>query len=88
MQLKLNFHTDPGHGWLEVPKVIARGLGKAFCDSISFFSYQDQNNLYLEEDDDASKALAALRGNGYVVSFNEICHKNEAPCRNFKRVNC
>ena len=88
MNIKLNFHSDPSHGWLELPKTIARGLGKAFCDSISFFSYQDRDNLYLEEDSDASKALAALRENGFVVSFNEIDHKNEAPCRSFKRVNC
>lgn len=88
MHITLNFHSDPGHGWLELPKIIARELGKAFCDSISFFSYQDKDNLFLEEDDDASKALAALQKKGYEVSFNEIDHKNEAPCRSFKRVNC
>ena len=88
MNIKLNFHSDSSHGWLELPKTIARGLGKAFCDSISFFSYQDRDNLYLEEDCDSTKALAALRENGFVVSFNEINHPNEAPCRSFKRVNC
>lgn len=88
MNITLNFHTDPGHGWLELPKTIARGLGKAFCDSISFFSYQDRDNLYLEEDSDYPKAIEALKANGFIVSFNEIDHKNEAPCRKFKRVNC
>jgi hypothetical protein len=88
MKLTLNFHIDRGHGWLELPKVIARGLGKDFCNSISFYSFQDKDNLFLEEDDDASKAMIALKNNGFEITFNEIYHKNDAPCRNFKRVNC
>ena len=88
MNITLNFHSDPGHGWLELPKTIARGLGKAFCDSISFFSYQDKDNLFLEEDSDYPKAIEALKSNGFTVSLKEVEHKDEAPCRNFKRVNC
>lgn len=88
MTLKLNFHSDSSHGWLELPKTIARQLGQDFCNAISFYSYQDKDNLYLEEDDDASLALKTLREKGYTVSFNEIYHKGDAPCRSFKRVNC
>lgn len=88
MHITLNFHSDPGHGWLELPKAIARGLGKAFCDSISFFSYQDRDNLYLEEDSDYPKAITALKSKGFIISLNEIDYRDEAPCRSFKRVNC
>lgn len=85
--ITLNFHSDPGHGWLEMPKTLARQLGQAFCNAISVFSYQDKYNLYLEQDDDASLALKTLEENGFNVSFNEIRYDDDAPCRNFKQVN-
>ena len=88
MELKLTFHSDPGHGWLELPKVIARGLGPAFCNSISFYSYQDRDNLYLEQDCDAPKALDALKAANFTVTHVVKDYNNEAPIRDYKRVNC
>jgi hypothetical protein len=51
------FHEDAGHGWLQVPKSIIQDMGIA--DKITPFSYQDQNNFYLEEDCDMSLFLMA-----------------------------
>lgn len=85
--LQLTRHYDPGHSWLQVPKVIVRGLGKEVCDSISFYSFQDRDNLYLEEDEDMYRVLEPLKKSGLEFKIIEKNHE-EAPCRNFKRVNC
>jgi hypothetical protein len=48
------FHTDPGHGWLQVPVAELRRLG--ITDKISHCSYisRDGKTAYLEEDCDYS----------------------------------
>jgi hypothetical protein len=43
----LVYHTDAGHGWLEVPADSCAGL------DISLYSYTDGRSVYLEEDCDA-----------------------------------
>jgi hypothetical protein len=54
---RYRFFTDPGHGWLEVPRreVVASGV------SISAYSYYDPvtDMAYLEEDADAWAWLKA-----------------------------
>lgn len=55
------FHTDPGHGWLEVyhqDLIVLDIMG-----SISGFSYRDGEKVYLEEDQDAGIYINALWGN-------------------------
>lgn len=49
-------HTDPGHGWLEVPKAeLPKDL------RVSAYSYQDEKgNVYLEEDCDAWAFLQVM----------------------------
>ena len=44
------FITDPGHGWLEVPRAELDALGIA--NQISAYSYQRDDMTYLEEDCD------------------------------------
>ena len=56
------YHTDPGHGWIEVPKDLATALG--FVKDISSYSYHDQDNYYLEEDGDAGLLFDALTNRG------------------------
>jgi hypothetical protein len=55
------FHSDPGHGWLEVPMDEIRALGIA--DQISRYSYmtRDRSTAYLEEDCDMAR-FAHARG--------------------------
>ena len=46
------YHTDPGHGWIEVPIVDLVVLG--LQTRISGYSYTDGQSIYLEEDRDAA----------------------------------
>lgn len=48
------FHTDPGHGWLQVERGELERL--EIADQISAYSYESKNGLtvFLEEDCDAS----------------------------------
>src|SRR5208283_3098652 len=55
----LTFHTDAGHGWLQVPRKALFDLGIAA--SISRYSYVKGDFAFLEEDCDAPKYLAALK---------------------------
>lgn len=83
MHITLNFHSDPSHGWLEVPKLTLRDLG-LYPKSFSRYSYQNLNNLFLEEDCDMPKAVKALQDFGYVISFNERNYNSDAPIRNYR----
>ena len=56
----LIYHQDPGHGWLAVPKDIAREVGVTDAD-FSPYSYQDDLFLYLEEDGDMSSFMNLWR---------------------------
>jgi len=56
------FHSDPSHGWLAVSEFAIRSLGMSPRD-FSRYSYQSFSGLvvYLEEDCDAAKFLAAYK---------------------------
>ena len=69
MQKTLTYHSDPGHGWLEVPRDDLTALGIA--DEISPCSYQDEANAYLEEDVDAGAYLCAARAAGRRVETRD-----------------
>lgn len=49
---KFKFISDPGHGWLKVPRHLLNEYG--ISSKISEYSYQSYNDVYLEEDCDAS----------------------------------
>jgi len=53
------FHTDVGHGWLEVPVQEVKDLG--IGEDISGYSYisDDWKTVYLEEDCDAQRFIDA-----------------------------
>lgn len=52
-----HFFSDPGHGWLKVPRKLLSKLGIA--DQITPYSYQLNQHVYLEEDSDLSRFMAA-----------------------------
>jgi hypothetical protein len=52
------FHSDPGHGWLQVSINLANKLG--IESKISGYSYMDNKYYYLEEDCDFSLFLDSL----------------------------
>jgi hypothetical protein len=51
---------DPGHGWLAVPRDVLAEFGQSDAD-YSPYSYQDDKNVYLEEDGDMSAFLNLWR---------------------------
>lgn len=60
----LRFVSDPGHGWLRVPRRLINELGIA--DKISQYSYVSDTgeDVFLEEDDDAPRFLFAMKDSG------------------------
>ena len=71
MSLELSFHTDAGHGWLEVPRKVARAVLGDKYQLISRYSYQNHVNVYLEEDSDATLFFEACRINGVCYKLAE-----------------
>ena len=69
MRKTLTYHSDPGHGWLEVPRNDLITLGIAH--GISACSYQDEANAYLEEDVDTGVYLRAARAAGWRVETRD-----------------
>lgn len=52
------FHSDPGHGWLQVDWTQLKDVGLNPTD-FSRYSYRQRNTFYLEEDCDAPKFIKA-----------------------------
>jgi len=59
LEFTYTFHTDPGHGWIEVPLENLAALGFKVSD-FSTCSYRKGNLVFLEEDGDASKFARAF----------------------------
>ena len=81
------FHSDPGHGWLEVARADLEALG--LLSSISHYSYQRGERVYLEEDCDATKFYAKLALLGWtpdkVRQVVTEWHPDQAACKRFDR---
>jgi hypothetical protein len=80
--LNLNYHTDPGHGWLEVDRNHLVELG--INEKITSYSYQKGNKVYLEEDVDMGTYLKTLKDN--LVQFNiiDLPQDRMSKIRNYK----
>lgn len=77
------FHTDPGHGWLEVGRDELELL--RIDDQISGYSYQAGTKVYLEEDCDAGLFINALENMGVKFEYTTINTNNDSPIRFLKR---
>uniref|UniRef100_E6QCG2 DNA primase TraC n=1 Tax=mine drainage metagenome TaxID=410659 RepID=E6QCG2_9ZZZZ len=80
------FHSDAGHGWLEVPKSDLKTLGIA--GDITPYSYQKGNKAYLEEDKDATTFLTALeKATGKDLRWEDVSRDvndgNQSRIRNY-----
>jgi hypothetical protein len=66
------YHTDPGHGWLEVgiDELILLGIGS----KISEYSYINGGKAYLEEDCDMGLFIRTMEAKGVEV---KLAHINE-----------
>lgn len=76
----IKFHTDPGHGWLQVPLNTIQGLG------ISPYSYQDGIYAYLEEDSDMGKWLEARGIHDFPQGIKTVYYDSYAPMRQMASV--
>ena len=65
--MKFTYYTDPGHGWVKVPRSLLAKLG--INHKISTYSYERGDNVYLEEDCDLSHLYQALESRGTPVKL-------------------
>jgi hypothetical protein len=77
------FHTDPGHGWLEVSKDELSLFNIA--DKISSYSYKLGNKVFLEEDCDAGLFINALENKGIKFTYTTINSNTDSIVRTYKR---
>ena len=76
------FHTDPGHGWVEVDVDLLIDLG--IHSKITSYSYCYGSTAYLEEDCDAGTFVKAYEAKyGRRPEFVEK-HSNNSHIRNMK----
>jgi hypothetical protein len=78
--LIFDFHQDGGHAWLKVSKKLFNKTN-ANIEHISQFSYEDNNNYYLEQDCDATMYLNNLKEQGIKYSFINIDDGRYSPIR-------
>ena len=76
-QKRHTFHTDPGHGWLEVSIEDVKGFG--IEGDISEYSYIDpvRRVCYLEEDCDAAVFSTAMMKLGIDIKVDHQHTDNE-----------
>ena len=60
-------YEDPGHGWVKVPYTLLVKLG--IEKTISSYSYQRGDFVYLEEDCDYTKFYDAMSNNDIVIQL-------------------
>lgn len=82
------FHTDPGHGWLEVSDAdLSRvGLQPADFTAYSFKARDGKPTFYLEEDCDAPKFIAAHTAMYGKPTIVENYADNNGRIRNYPRI--
>lgn len=77
----LNFYSDPGHAWLEVPRYYLSRLG--IEKEISTSSYRYLGMVYLEKHADAAKFINALRKRkSPIPPLKEVVQEN-TPIRQY-----
>ena len=74
-------YTEPSHGWAKVKRQVLENLGIA--DKISSYSYQYNDNVYLEEDRDFPLLLHRLYDDGVSVSIKTKHTDNRSRIRSY-----
>jgi hypothetical protein len=81
MERILKCFSDPSHAWINVKREELKQLG--IEQSISRCSYQEGDDIYLEEDCDAQIFIDALKKQGHTIKFDEIHTEYESAIRRF-----
>ena len=74
---KYDFISDPGHGWLKVPRSEVNSLG--IGPKVSSCSYEQGDYVYLEEDCDAGRYISHCNPCGLPADteFDHVDHKTD-----------
>jgi hypothetical protein len=83
--MKIQFYSDPGHGWFKVERALLFKLGIA--DDITAYSYQRRAHVYLEEDCDAGRLFKALDAAGIAWTYKENHTDKNSKIRGYRRFN-
>lgn len=79
------FYSDPSHGWLKVSRADALALGFTAKDFSRFSYIADGGTLYLEEDCDAGKFLAAFEAKHGKPTIKESHCNGQSRIRRYRR---
>ena len=83
MQRTFDFYSDPGHGWLRVPRALIKTLG--IEHEISNYSYKRREHAYLEEDSDARLFLTKyLQLTGKSARLNHHWTNKQSKIRSYQ----
>ena len=74
-------YSDPGHGWVKIPKVLLRDID--LDNKISSFSYQRNKFAYLEEDCDLPLFISRMKELGRDVKFKVQHADRTSKLRNY-----
>jgi hypothetical protein len=83
-ELQLLHHYDGGHGWIQIEKSFFNKI--ADINKISSYSYQDNENYYLEEDCDAGVLIDALKSKKIKYYILEIDNGRCSKIRDCERI--
>ena len=75
------FVSDPGHGWLEVPRSELERLG--LCLGISRFSKENNGLVYLEEDCDMAYFMRAMNEHNQSFCMTHV-YEEITPIRTYR----
>jgi hypothetical protein len=79
----ITIYADAGHAWGKVKRRVLHSLGIA--NSISAYSYQHNDNVFLEEDVDLGILITALHDTGHSVVFKEKTATGLSRIRSYER---
>jgi hypothetical protein len=81
--VQFKFYSDPSHGWMAVKRKMLDELGLKF--TITRYSYQKGQTVYLEEDCDAGNFIKAIREQrGLEIKIVEKSTNNRSPIRSYE----
>jgi hypothetical protein len=80
--MKLRYISDPGHGWLEVPRAMLTALG--IQDKITDYSYLRGTLAYLEEDLDMHTFMQAAKLADLDIELVEV-YQEHTHIRDYSR---
>lgn len=81
-QRTFDIYSDPGHGWMKVPKAMLVQLGIA--SKITKYSYMRGDHAFLEEDQDLTTFVKAAEAHGITVKYREHIANKQSRIRNYE----